>query len=69
MNFYYTVVETLDGVKQEPVILSDIELKNKIEELTSNNESTQHTIITEKAGWYRINYGQRKSYIRYKRNK
>jgi hypothetical protein len=69
MLFYYIIVETIDGVKQEPIILNDSALKEKIDTLSSQYNDGQHTIITEKAGWYRIMYGQKRNYLRYKRQR
>lgn len=65
MLFYYIVVESINGIKMKPTILNDLELQNKIEELTKAN-GNKHTIITERAGWYRVYYGSKKNYIRYK---
>lgn len=50
MLFYYIVIETIDGIKQNPIILDDTELKNKIEELGHNAHTSQYSIVTEKAG-------------------
>lgn len=68
MLFYYIVIETIDGIKQNPIILDDTELKNKIEELGHNAHTSQYSIVTEKAGWYRIHYNNKKNYLRYKRS-
>jgi hypothetical protein len=68
MLFYYIVVEIINGKKQQPVMLDDAELKQKIETLRQELNSEQYSIITEKAGWYRISYGDRKNYLRYKRS-
>lgn len=68
MLFYYVVIETMNGKKQNPIVLSDTELKEKIEQLGYNANTHQYSIVTEKAGWYRVHYNNKKNYIRYKRS-
>jgi hypothetical protein len=50
MLFYYIVIETIDGIKQPPIVLSDTELKHRIDALTADCVDQSHSIITEKAG-------------------
>jgi hypothetical protein len=50
MLFYYIVIQTVDGVKQPPIVLNDTELKDKIDKLTEDCKDQTHSIITEKAG-------------------
>lgn len=69
MLFYYIVIETIEGMKQPPIVLSDTELKNKIDALTVDCSDQSHSIITEKAGWYRVTCGSKKNYLRYKNSK
>jgi hypothetical protein len=49
MLFYYIVIETINGVKQSPIIMNETELQHKIDSVTKLNDNKQ-TIVTEKAG-------------------
>ena len=71
MLFNYMVVEVNNNVKSKPVIMNETELQERIEKLWKqslelNQDEQQYTIITERAGWYRVHYGSKKNYIRYK---
>ena len=71
MLFHYMVIEVTDHVKSKPVIMNETELQARIEQLWKESlgcmvDNQQYTIITEKAGWYKVHYGSKKTYIRYK---
>jgi hypothetical protein len=48
--------------------MNETELQHKIDLVTKLNDNKQ-TIVTEKAGWYRVFYGSKTSFLRYKRSK
>jgi hypothetical protein len=72
MLFYYMVVQAKDGIKNKPVIMNETELQNTIEQWwaeslqAESSSDSEYTITTEKAGWYKVNFGSKKNYIRYK---
>lgn len=66
MAFYYMVIEILNGEKQKPVVMTDKELETKIDSVGIRLGTEQHSIITEKNRWYRIDYGDSKNFLKYK---
>jgi hypothetical protein len=69
------VIQVKNGVKDKPVMMDETQLQAIIEEGWAESlqlsviSDSEYTIITEKAGWYRVNFGSKTNYIRYKRIK
>ena len=69
---YYMVVQAKDGVKHKPVIMDETELQHTIEQWwveslqSESSSNSEYTITTEKTGWYKVHFGSKKNYIRYK---
>jgi len=65
----YQVVETINGKKQDAVIMDDFEVNQRIYYLAKHYNDNRYSLTTQKSGWYRIDYGDKKSFLRYKRIK
>jgi hypothetical protein len=64
----FNVIETINGKKQELVIMDDIELNQRIYYLAKTYNENKYQLVTEaKGGWYRVEYGDAKSFLRYKK--
>jgi 5-methylcytosine-specific restriction endonuclease McrA len=66
-NDMYIVIETIDGKRQPSLLLDESQLDQHINYLSSMYNNNRYQMVTQKKGWYRINYGNNKSFIRYKK--
>jgi hypothetical protein len=61
-----TVIETINGKQQDAIIMDDIELNQRIDYLAKHFNNNNYTLTTQKSGWYRVDYGDKQSFLRYK---
>jgi len=65
----YTVIETINGKKQEARIMSNEELQLYIEILAKQHDGRYQLMQEKKDNWYRVEFGSKKNFLRYQQVK
>lgn len=65
----YTVIETINGKKQEVKIMSDEELQLYIKTLAEQHGGRYQLMKEKKDDWHRVEFGSKKNFLRYQQVK